>query len=938
MRPLNSLFLLLSLLLLSLLVPAPQSAGAATLTVTNNDRFGPGSLVDCIDIAAAGDTITFANNVTSPISIYNEEILITKNLTITGPTAGIVLQRDPNGEYLHRLFNIGSGATVSMTNLTIKNGQVFPGIAGSGDPAHPDGNPGWISQGGGILNNGTLTLRNCTLSGNTAEGGRGGDSVFIDCDGNAVGSNVPEFFGTGGTGGAGQGGGIFNGNKLTLINCTLSGNSAIGGAGGTGANIGVGGSGSGGGIYNQGTLTLTKCTFSGNVAKGGKAITTNSAYYNVARGGSGSGGGIYTQGTLTLTNDTLSGNAAVGADAVEQDGGDANGGGLFATGSAKPTVKNTLIAKNTVTGGIGRPAGTSINPDVSGAVTSTGYNLIGDGTGSSGFIGAGDRVGTSAAPLDPKLGPLQNNGGLTLTMMLLAGSPAIDQGTSGTTTDQRGYARPIDQAAIANAGAGNGSDIGSVEVGLTQSGTTLTVTNTDEHNDGVCSADDCTLLEALNVANANADANTINFKAGLSGVILHTGAAAGLELKYPVTISGLGARVLTISGNNTKRVFNVPVGGSATLSGLTISNGNSLSVGTGIGGSSGGGLFNAGTLTLLNCAVLNNSGGSGGGLASHGTLTLTNCTFAGNTSTGHGGAVRIASNTVSAVANLNNCTFSGNSAASSGGITASGTTTLPATVTLRSCTLSGNSATTNGNGGGLANMGSCTFNVGNTLVVGNSAATNPEAVGAFTSQGYNRIGSIGTATGFSGTGDLTGVTAAQINLGLLANNGGQTDTRALLSGSVAIDKGKNIGALTSDQRGQARLIDFSTIANASGGDGTDIGAFEMQPALSINDVSALEGNSGSSTLTFTVTLTAASTKTVTVSYTMANSTATASIDYVAVAGNLSFAPGITLQTISVVINGDTTIEPDETFRVILSNAVNATIADNQGLGTITNDD
>ena len=112
----------------------------------------------------------------------------------------------------------------------------------------------------------------------------------------------------------------------------------------------------------------------------------------------------------------------------------------------------------------------------------------------------------------------------------------------------------------------------------------------------------------------------------------------------------------------------------------------------------------------------------------------------------------------------------------------------------------------------------------------------------------------------------------------------------------------------------------------------------MQPALSINDVSALEGNSGSSTLTFTVTLTAASTKTVTVSYTMANSTATASIDYVAVAGNLSFAPGITLQTISVVINGDTTIEPDETFRVILSNAVNATIADNQGLGTITNDD
>ncbi len=80
----------------------------------------------------------------------------------------------------------------------------------------------------------------------------------------------------------------------------------------------------------------------------------------------------------------------------------------------------------------------------------------------------GDQVGTTAAPINPGLGPLQNNGGGTNTMALLANSPAIDQGKSfGLAADQRGHERPFDAANISNASGGDGSDIGAFELGGT---------------------------------------------------------------------------------------------------------------------------------------------------------------------------------------------------------------------------------------------------------------------------------------------------------------------------------------------------------------------------------------------------------------------------------------------------------------------------------------
>ncbi len=108
--------------------------------------------------------------------------------------------------------------------------------------------------------------------------------------------------------------------------------------------------------------------------------------------------------------------------------------------------------------------------------------------------------------------------------------------------------------------------------------------------------------------------------------------------------------------------------------------------------------------------------------------------------------------------------------------------------------------------------------------------------------------------------------------------------------------------------------------------------------LSISDTSVTEGDSGTTTAVFTVTLSAASGRVITVTYATADGTATAGTDYVAASGTLTFAPGETTRTLTVTVNGDTLDEPDETFTVNLSNAVNATIADGQGVGTILDDD
>jgi glucose/arabinose dehydrogenase len=136
-------------------------------------------------------------------------------------------------------------------------------------------------------------------------------------------------------------------------------------------------------------------------------------------------------------------------------------------------------------------------------------------------------------------------------------------------------------------------------------------------------------------------------------------------------------------------------------------------------------------------------------------------------------------------------------------------------------------------------------------------------------------------------------------------------------------------------------VDLSAATNASIADNQGLGTItndDAQPTISINDVSVTEGNTGTIAATFTLSLSNASGQTITVNYATADGSAMAGSDYVATSGTVTFTPAVLIQSISVTVNGDTTLEPNEAFNVNLSGATNATFADSVGLGTITNDD
>ena len=202
--------------------------------------------------------------------------------------------------------------------------------------------------------------------------------------------------------------------------------------------------GSGGGIYNLGgTVNVSQSTLSGNwaVQFGGGIYnsggTVNVSHSTLSSNSAGiSGGGIYNYSLhpVTLTNVTLTANRA------NTGGGSYHGGGLFVQ-QGSPVLHNTLIAGN-----FNGATGTT-RDDIAGAVDPGGdYNLIGDGSAMTGLHNGvnGNLVGSADNPIDPLLGPLDDNGGPTLTHALLSGSPAIDAGNNAYATDwdQRGPGYP----------------------------------------------------------------------------------------------------------------------------------------------------------------------------------------------------------------------------------------------------------------------------------------------------------------------------------------------------------------------------------------------------------------------------------------------------------------------------------------------------------------
>ena len=618
------------------LIVFPAAARAATFTVTNTANAGAGSLraaITAANSAAGDDTITFAAGVTGTITLTAALPGINSNINLQGPGANVLaVQRSTaGGTAPFRIFLIsGSQAapTVTISGLTISNGNsnLGGGIWNSGGTLMLSncilsGNTATSSGGGGVYSqSGPLTLINCTLNGNTS-GGNGGGIFMTDSSSAPAALTVTNCTLSGNTA-TDDGGGIYNiitsgsATTLTVENSTLSGNTATNGIGG--------------GISNAlGTLAVNKCTLSGNTAS--------------------MGGAIHNGDQLTLQTSTLSGNNA------------SQGASIYNREHQGVLDSSVVVSNCTIVGDIFNTGNLTLTSTIlkspvtlvgfDGTVISEGWNLSSDNGGGH-LTGPDDQINT-----DPQLDPagLQDNGGPTQTIALIAGSPALDKGRHffSNETDQRGQPRTFDNPSIPNAPSGDGTDIGAYEADADPIQGALIVNTLADHNDGVCSATDCTLREAIQRANAQAGANTITFADNLPGSVILQAALGTLNVTGSTTIVGSGAFRQAVDGNTLSRVFSFSAGTTSTLSGLTIRKGWVIG-GPGSGVAvQGGAIFNQATLTLNDCQLSNNrvvggsgvqggaggqggtgGAGQGGAIFNDGALTLNRCTFTVDLATG----------------------------------------------------------------------------------------------------------------------------------------------------------------------------------------------------------------------------------------------------------------------------------------------------------------
>ena len=401
----------------------PCTLREAIINVNNNNQSGS---TDCVGGSGA-DTIDFTVIGTITLGSTLPNITDPDGLTIDGGDAITV-----SGNNAVQVLIVNAGAELTLIKLTVANGRV-------GSDSDFDG------FGGGISNEGTLTVVNSTFEGNHAGCGGGGivNNFALIVTNSTFSGNTTIC----------SGGGIVNNGVLIVTNSTFSGNNTVA---------------AGGGIDNAGTAMVTNSTFEGNSASGslGGGIfngfngiatltVTNSTFEgNSARS---DGGGILnlpdvgTVTTVTVTNSTFSGNSA------------GRGGGIFNFNNmGMAELLNTIMA-NSPSGG-----------NCSGTITDGGFN-IDDGT-TCGF-----NVANNSKPMtNPLLNPmgLQDNGGPTETIALLAGSPAIDASNPNCpppTTDQRGVTRP----------QGIRCDIGAFEAKDSDNDGVLDNPDADSDNDGI---------------------------------------------------------------------------------------------------------------------------------------------------------------------------------------------------------------------------------------------------------------------------------------------------------------------------------------------------------------------------------------------------------------------------------------------------------------------
>lgn len=332
--------------------------------------------------------------------------------------------------------------------------------------------------------------------------------------------------------------------------------------------------------------------------------------------------------------------------------------------------------------------------------------------------------------------------------------------------------------------------------------------------DGVC--DSCSLREAIQEANFLVGPDIINVPPGtytmdLAGSDEDASLTGDLDILDDVTIIGIGT---TRIESNVGRIIHV-ISGSVSITGLTLLQGDGA--GDQQSGRAGGAIHNAGTgnLTLNNCTMDTNAApGGGGGIFNGGNLTLSGSTLTNNSATGssRGGAIYN-----SGTMTITNCTLVNNSATDGGGGIH---TTAGSTLTVNNLTLTNNSSTGGVGGGGINSAVGSTVNLSNSIMAFNTASgPNDDCEGAMTSGGGNIVRDSDGCTGLI-AGDVTGVDPM---LGPLQNNGGRTETRALLALSPALNTGGATACELLDQRTLARPQDT----------GCDIGSFEFFPGCPV---------------------------------------------------------------------------------------------------------
>ena len=738
------------------------------------------------------DRIEFQPGLTGTILLTAKEqgpiqpFTISDSLTIVGPGQELLTI---DAQLKSRVVDVPRGdIDVTIEGFTLTRGRTFSGpIIGVPEPE---------KSGGAIrfLSSGRLTVRNSTVSNSETRANQAvGGAIFSDSGLVLIASSTIKANRTSSKNT--HGGGIASvGGVVTVVDSTVSGNSTLG----TGAG--------GGAIYAAGgVLAVSNSTISDNNLFGDEAESAD-------------GGGILVRNAdLTIESSTITDNTASGR----------GGGVVFIAdqpGSKTLRLENSIVAGNRGTSGVADllvPASPQSN------LVAT-HSLIGDNTGIS--LGetrlpdaVGNLIGTAASPIDPLLGPLQNNGGATETHALLTGSPAIDAGDRDAVAGQNGLPEydqrgaPISRFADGNHGGRAEVDMGAFEY---RPATTWVVDTLVDEQDGDISEGELSLREAVLLANGSPGvADTIRFAksltvAGPAEIDLVFGQ---LEITDALTIIGTDRDLLTIDAQQNSRLFSVPSGDfDLAIEGLTLTGGDSTGMSDGPSFGRGGAIlfFSTGRLDIRNSALSGNTttadGAAGGAVFSDlGDVTLANSLVSGNSTTGSragGGGIAVEDGSLT----ITNSTIAGNSTMGPGGFTADGGgvySGLGTLTVINSHILDNSTAGESAHGGGIGSSGTTT--VTNSIISGN------RTTGSFAWGGgiraFRLTVSSSTISGNTTTGQ--------------GSQGGGIDSSVLvlhdstIAGNITTGSGAAGGGISS----QTATISNSTITgNSATGDGTPL--------------------------------------------------------------------------------------------------------------------